>query len=257
MAPFWLRPTPSSALESLPNSPTLLDSPAVSIPVVAFTIVDDNALEAEAARGTHLVEDVLRKTLESKKIAVQTAGSLQSQTRQLKGIQDTIEETSQSLEGVERTVDKLAKGKLRRLAEGPTLKVVGGRMLRRERKKGGEGTNQGGLAKLRETSGRAERFEHRLEQLFGKESVSEEQVGGVIDRDEYSDFTNMKVRNHLIRQDRVLDETSAQLDELKDLALGIQTEIEQEAQIIHEIDAPEVNRKIRVNHMRLVRVLRL
>lgn len=261
MAPFWIKPAPVSRIESLPSSPpadsrmALFGDRVGSVAVVDMSVLDDAALEAEAERGTQLAQEALRTALESREVAVATAEKLQEQTRQLEGIRDTVEDTKRNLDGVEGTVEKLTKSKIRRVAESPIRRIVGGG---RKREKGWgkrEGKNEAveGVKKRERSVG-------RVEQLFGRErGVVVEEVAGAdaVPEDDYNDFENVKVREQLKQQDLFLDETSVQMRELKDLALGIQKEVELEAEIIDEIDAPEVTHRIRTNHRKIVRALRV
>lgn len=222
-----------------------------------MSVFDERSLEAEAARGTALAMSALHTTLESKGIALRTAETLQNQNRQLQGIRDTVEETGSALDGIDRTVDKLTKGKIRRVAEAPVLRLVGDAKGRRQRKRVGNKETGKGVAKEGWKSGNTERVGHRLGRRFGQERVVRESVKPIVEPDEYTEFTNTGVREQLKRQDRVLDETSVQLHELKSLALGIEDEIQTEAEIIDRIDAPTVTNRIRANHRKLLRGLKL
>lgn len=261
MAPFWVKPVPSSHIESLPNSPSADSRSALfgdrvgSVAVVDMSVLDDAALEAEAERGTHLAREALRTAVESREVAGATAEKLKQQTGQLEGIRDTVEDTKRNLDGLEGTVEKLTKSTIRRVAEAPVRKIVGGG---RKGKKGGkkDDTEKERMKNVR----RRERSVGRIEQLFGKESavfVGEAAGADAVPEDDYKDFGNVKVREQLKQQDCFLDGTSVQLRELKELALGIQKEIELEAEIIDEIEAPEVTQRIRTNHRKIVRALRV
>lgn len=273
MAPFWVKPAPSSAIESLPNSPSDdLDRTALfadrheSVAVLDMSALDDAALEAEAQRGTKLAEHALRMTLESREIGNATAESLQQQTKQLEGIRDTQEEIGRDLNNVDETVEKLTKSKIRRVAEAPLRKLVGGGrkvwgkdvsdMSEKNVGVQEKGSRDGGR---KDVVRKRERVGARVDLLFGREKAepAETVLADAVPEDDYKDFSNVKVREQLKRQDRYLDETSVQLRGLKELAIGIQNEIEIEAEIVDGIDAPEITHRIRTNHRKIVRALRV
>lgn len=218
-----------------------------------MSALDDATLEAEAERGTKLAEHVLRLTVESREVGAATAQSLHDQTKQLEGVRDILEETGNNLDDVDTNVEKLTKSKVRRAAEAPA-RIFG---VTGRKDKSSKGVRKDGLAV--DDVRKRERIGKQIDHFFGREKQTSVQpvLAHGVPRDDYSDFSNAKVREQLKRQDQVLDETSVQLKELKDLAVDIQNEIEIEAEIVDGIDAPGVTHRIRANHRKLVRALRV
>ena len=193
-------------------------------------------LEREAERGTKLTKGVLSTAVESKQIATETVAVLDEQTRQLENVRDMVHDTHDNLARTEVVIEKLVKWKLRRAAERPFVAIAESVNFRKRGKKGLKGADSG------KGKGGGEKEEMQME---------------VMRKDSYSDVENVTVRKHLQIQDDHLSETARQIAELRSLAVGMGEQIEYEAHIVASIDVPGLTGRIRDNHGKIRRGLRV
>lgn len=242
-----LRPnstSPVGGVESLPNTPPppfseTLPSPSISVhqPISDLppTVDFDTLLSKEADEGLQQLHQALATTLESRTIAIDTAASLQNQTKQLESIKDDLDDVHDTLDVVDENVHKLTTGIISfpKRAHGSS---------RREKT-----SQKPWKGKLDVAKGK----------IWGKgnmEKKKNEQIQPVVTKQaSYSEFQNEHVRKTLKKQDEYLDETSKVLAELKDLATGMGEQVEKEAEVLEQIDAPYVSSRLKYNTNRIRR----
>lgn len=215
------RPANATHIIQLPDTPRtqLFPPPRQQSPLIP--ILDGSALENEALHGTCLAQRALADTLQCKHIATATADVLQYQTNQLEQIHANVTTVHHTLDVAEATIEELKHSKVRRALFRP-VKYIKESIDGKERE-------QRRIQPKRETDTKRETGMH----------------GGKAEHDEYAEYDNEKVREQLRMQDRYLEQTGVQLEELKELAVGIQQEVEYEAQVVDAIDANAVTARIR------------
>lgn len=214
----------------------------------------------EAKKGLEATKNIRNTAVQSHEVAVATASSLSAQTRQLEGIAEQLDEVDNTVQKAGQTVHKLTRHPLRALVEKPFSR-------NKRREKAGKSFGQStlpGSPKTSESSDVDQKenankpstwFSRRKEELLG--SSAKQKDRHLQKADSYSDIKDSEVKQILRSQDNYLDETAQQLSELQRIALGMNDEIEKQAEIVDSIDAPEITTKIRYNNQKLKRKLKL
>ncbi|PXF42164.1 hypothetical protein BWQ96_08084 [Gracilariopsis chorda] len=226
--------------------------------------VQENAPRAlllhEAEKGLEATKNIRDTAAQSHEVAVATASSLSAQTRQLEGIADQLDEVDNTVDKAGQTVHKLTRNPLRALVEKPfsrskrrekAVKLSGQSVLPSSSKR-----SQSSTGDQKEKANKPSTWlSRRKEELLGNSTKQGD--GHLQTVDSYSDIKDDEVKQILRKQDDYLDETAQQLSELQRVALGMNEEIEKQAEIVDSIDAPEITTKIRYNNQKLKRKLKL
>lgn len=198
------------------------------------------ALEAEARRGTAATSNAIATAIEAKHIGVITVQSLEEQTNQLEKVVEDFEVIHSTLDRAENTIEKLTKWKLRRKLEKPFSRFS-------------KYTQKDGTGEV--TSSEKKNGKSRKDRVDTDDSVRENEALQRVDS--YSEYSSEVVRDQLKVQDGHLNELSKELWELKDIANGIGVQIDKEAQVLARIDAAGTTERIGRNTRRLRQGLRI
>ncbi|KAI0565841.1 hypothetical protein FGB62_14g240 [Gracilaria domingensis] len=215
----------------------------------------------EANVGLQDTKTILSTAVQSHHIAEATASSLSAQTGQLEDIAEDLETVEGTVDKAGNTVYQLTRNPLRAFVEKPLTR-------RKRRQKRDKSALLSTKEKPDDTSSKSNESENeshsswlarRKEELIPssmkKGNHGAKQTLEPLE-DDYSDFDD-DVKLVLQKQDGYLDQTANQLTELQNLALGINTELDKQAEIVDSIDAPKITAKLRYNNAKLKRKFRL
>lgn len=212
-------------------------------------------LRQEAKKGTEVTKSMLRNVVETREVAVITAEQLENQTRQLEGIYDDVQGCHAHVDGIEVTVEKLKDSKVRRLVKSPFQAV-----LRRSgqnksvKKKSEKKLDKAAEERERERTAKKEKEKEKRLKALEDSSKNEPPTANTLPDEDYSFFTDEEVRKTLKEQDDHLQQVNGILSELKDMANGMNTELNYHNELVNAIDAPELTTRIRNNHRKILSV---
>lgn len=211
----------------------------------------------EANIGLDTTTQILATTIQSTQVANETASSLVAQTNQLENIHDDLDEIEVVVGYAERNIENLIRNPLRTLVEKPFKRRIKPAKLSKLTPSERNSLSFDHTNHVEDATSRAGWLKRQRNQLFvGRSRKSHPHSESDIKQhtqqtDSYSNLYSDDVNQILRKQDQNLDETVKQLNELSAIALGMNEELEKQAEIVDSIDAPLITRKIRFNNNRL------